>query len=146
MSATPVLAGEDSGISFTIKTAPVNSVLAQTPPCTPTSRSASGSCPSSAPRAAGTSPPIPTGDSLFQTGGGSNFGNYSNPEVDKLITAATTSTRQQAIQDYSAALAKDLPVVWLPEPDYQISVVKYGLAASPRTRWPTSTPPSGSGP
>jgi len=33
----------------------------------------------------------------------------------------------QAIQDYSAALAKDLPVIWLPEPDYQISVVKNGL-------------------
>ncbi len=31
------------------------------------------------------------------------------------------------MQDYSAYLAKNLPVIWLPEPDYQISVVKNGL-------------------
>ena len=31
------------------------------------------------------------------------------------------------MQDYSAAVAKDLPVIWLPSPDYQISVVKKGL-------------------
>jgi peptide/nickel transport system substrate-binding protein len=116
-----------SGIGFSIKTAPVNSVLAQTPQCTAGQSickwqlsffGTAGSWYFSA---------FPTGDSLFQTKGGSNFGNYSDPAVDKLINASTTSTSSQAVQDYSAALAKDLPVIWLPEPDYQISVIKNGL-------------------
>ena len=118
---------EKTGIKFTIKTAPVNSVLSQTPPCTASESickwqlsyfGTAGSWYFSA---------FPTGDSLFQTKGGSNFGNYSNPAVDQLIAASTTSNSPQAVQDYSAALAKDLPVIWLPEPDYQISVVKEGL-------------------
>jgi peptide/nickel transport system substrate-binding protein len=118
---------EKTGIKFSIKTAPVNSVLSQTPQCTSGQSickwqlsffGTAGSWYFSA---------FPTGDSLFQTKGGSNFGNYSNPRVDQLITASTTSTSTQAVQDYSAAVAKDLPVIWLPEPDYQISVVKNGL-------------------
>ncbi|MEV0221637.1 peptide ABC transporter substrate-binding protein [Streptomyces sp. NPDC050704] len=118
---------EKTGIKFSIKTAPVNSVLSQTPQCTSGQSickwqlsffGTAGSWYFSA---------FPTGDSLFQTKGGSNFGNYSNPDVDKLITASTTSTSTQAVKDYSAALAKDLPVIWLPAPDYQISVVKNGL-------------------
>ncbi|MEU5342681.1 MULTISPECIES: peptide ABC transporter substrate-binding protein [unclassified Streptomyces] len=118
---------EKTGIKFSIKTAPVNSVLSQTPQCTsgrPICKwqlsffGTAGSWYFNA---------FPTGDSLFQTKGGSNFGNYSNPDVDKLITASTTSSSSQAVQDYSAALAKDLPVIWLPAPDYQISVVKNGL-------------------
>jgi peptide/nickel transport system substrate-binding protein len=116
-----------SGIGFSIRTAPVNSVLSQTPQCTAGQSvckwqlsffGTAGSWYFSA---------FPTGDSLFQTKGGSNFGSYSDPQVDKLINASTTSTSMRAVQDYSAALAKDLPVIWLPEPDYQISVVKNGL-------------------
>jgi peptide/nickel transport system substrate-binding protein len=116
-----------TGIGFSIKTAPVNSVLSQTPQCTAGQSickwqlsffGTAGSWYFSA---------FPTGDSLFQSKGGSNFGNYSNPETDKLINASTTSNSSQAVQDYSAALAKDLPVIWLPEPDYQISVIKNGL-------------------
>ncbi|BCL26919.1 peptide ABC transporter substrate-binding protein [Streptomyces aurantiacus] len=118
---------EKTGIKFSIKTAPVNSVLSQTPQCTsgqPVCKwqlsffGTAGSWYFSA---------FPTGDSLFQTGGGSNFGNYSNPDVDKLITASTTSTDPGAVRDYSAAVAKDLPVIWLPAPVYQVSVVKNGL-------------------
>ncbi|WP_369243904.1 peptide ABC transporter substrate-binding protein [Streptomyces sp. R41] len=118
---------EKTGIKFSIKTAPVNSVLSQTPPCAADQSickwqlsffGTAGSWYFSA---------FPTGDSLFQSKGGSNFGSYSDPEVDKLISASTTSNSPQAVQDYSAAVAKDLPVIWLPEPDYQISVVKNGL-------------------
>jgi peptide/nickel transport system substrate-binding protein len=116
-----------TGIDFSIKTAPVNSVLSQTPQCTADQAickwqlsffGTAGSWYFSA---------YPTGDSLFQTGGGSNFGNYSNSSVDSLIAASTTSTDSTAVQNYSAAVAKDLPVIWLPSPDYQISVVKSGL-------------------
>jgi peptide/nickel transport system substrate-binding protein len=120
---------KDSGIGFTIKQAPVNTVLAQTPPCKSSQAickwqlsyfGTAGSWYFSA---------YPTGDSLFQTGGGANFGDYSDASADTLIKATTQSNQSSAITDYSALLAKQLPVVWLPEPDYQISVIKNGLTA-----------------
>ncbi|NUS87786.1 MAG: peptide ABC transporter substrate-binding protein [Streptomyces sp.] len=116
-----------TGIKFTIKTAPVNSVLSQSGQC----KSGDSGCKWQL-SFFGTAgswyfPAYPSGDSLFQTGGGSNFGSYSNPAVDKLIARTTTSESAAAVQEYSATLAKDLPVIWLPEPDYQVSVVKNGL-------------------
>ncbi|MCX4904625.1 peptide ABC transporter substrate-binding protein [Streptomyces sp. NBC_00878] len=118
---------EKTGITFSIKTAPVNSVLSQTPQCTSGQPICKWQLSFFGTAGSWYFNAFPTGDSLFQTKGGSNFGNYSNPDVDKLITASTTSTSSEAVQDYSAALAKDLPVIWLPAPDYQISVVKSGL-------------------
>lgn len=116
-----------TGIKFSIKTAPVNSVLAQTPQCTASQSICKWQLSFFGTAGSWYFNAFPTGDSLFQSKGGSNFGNYSNADVDKLISASTTSSSTRAIQDYSAALAKDLPVIWLPEPDYQISVVKNGL-------------------
>ncbi|MFK0170408.1 peptide ABC transporter substrate-binding protein [Streptomyces sp. NPDC090306] len=117
----------DSGIKFSVKSAPVNTVLSQASQC----KSGDADCKWQL-SFFGTAgswyfPAYPTGDSLFSTGGGSNFGSYSNSSVDKLISATTTSSSSEAMQKYSAALAKDLPVVWLPEPDYQVSVIKNGL-------------------
>lgn len=116
-----------TGIKFSIRTAPVNSVLSQTPQCKASQSICKWQLSFFGTAGSWYFNSFPTGDSLFQTGGGSNFGSYSNPAVDKLISASTTSSSNQAIQDYSAALAKDLPVIWLPEPVYQISVVKNGL-------------------
>ncbi|MFJ5302455.1 peptide ABC transporter substrate-binding protein [Streptomyces sp. NPDC088350] len=116
-----------TGIKFSIKTAPVNSVLSQTPQCTASQSICTWQLSFFGTAGSWYFSAFPTGDSLFQTKGGANFGNYSNTDVDELISASTTSSSTQAIQDYSAALAKDLPVIWLPEPDYQISVVKNGL-------------------
>jgi peptide/nickel transport system substrate-binding protein len=120
---------KDSGIGFTIKQAPVNTVLSQTPQCTAGQAickwqlsyfGTAGSWYFSA---------YPTGDSLFQTGGGANFGNYTDAQSDALIKSTTQSNDSNAIKNYSALLAKQLPVIWLPEPDYQISVIKKGLTA-----------------
>ncbi|WP_329349076.1 peptide ABC transporter substrate-binding protein [Streptomyces sp. NBC_01261] len=116
-----------TGIKFSIKTAPVNSVLSQTPQCTASQSICKWQLSFFGTAGSWYFPAFPTGDSLFQSKGGANFGNYSNADVDKLISASTTSSSTQEIQDYSAALAKDLPVIWLPEPDYQISVVRNGL-------------------
>jgi peptide/nickel transport system substrate-binding protein len=120
---------KDTGIGFTIKTAPVNTVLAQTPPCTPDQPICAWQLSYFGTAGSWYFSAYPTGDSLFQTGGGSNFGGYHNPEADKMIVAATQSTDKKAIQDYSTLLARDLPVVWLPAPAYQISAVRSGLKA-----------------
>ncbi|MHC3469667.1 peptide ABC transporter substrate-binding protein [Streptomyces sp. 7R007] len=116
-----------TGIRFSIRTAPVNSVLSQTPQCTAGQSVCSWQLSFFGTAGSWYFSAFPTGDSLFQSKGGSNFGSYTNPAVDKLIAASTTSRSNRAIQDYSAALAKDLPVIWLPEPDYQISVIRKGL-------------------
>lgn len=116
-----------TGIKLSVKSAPVNSVLSQTPQCTSGQSVCDWQLSFFGTAGSWYFPAFPTGDSLFQSKGGSNFGGYSNPKVDKLITKSTTSDSTQVMRDYSAALAKDLPVIWLPEPDYQISVTKNGL-------------------
>ncbi|MEU5444618.1 peptide ABC transporter substrate-binding protein [Streptomyces griseofuscus] len=116
-----------TGIKFTIKTAPVNSVLSQAGQCTSGQSGCTWQLSFFGTAGSWYFPAYPSGDALFQTGGGSNFGSYSNPAVDKLITETTTSDSTAAVQKYSATLAEDLPVVWLPEPDYQVSVVRNGL-------------------
>jgi peptide/nickel transport system substrate-binding protein len=118
---------DEVGIKFDIKTAPVNSVLAQTPQCKPSDAVCKWQLSFFGTAGSWYFPAYATGDALFQSGGGSNFGQYADPAVDKLISATTTSDSTQAMLDYSAALAKELPVVWLPEPDYQISVIRKGL-------------------
>ncbi|MEU6476601.1 peptide ABC transporter substrate-binding protein [Streptomyces sp. NPDC047017] len=117
----------DTGIGLSIKTAPVNSVLSQTPACTADQPICSWQLSYFGTAGSWYFPPFPTGDSLFQSKGGSNFGGYSNAADDALITTSTTSGSTQAVRDYSAALARNLPVIWLPEPDYQISVIRNGL-------------------
>jgi peptide/nickel transport system substrate-binding protein len=116
-----------TGIKFSIRTAPVNSVLSQTPQCTASQSICKWQLSFFGTAGSWYFNAFPTGDSLFQSKGGSNFGSYSDTSVDQLISASTTSSSNRVIQDYSAALAKELPVIWLPEPDYQISVLKKGL-------------------
>ncbi|MFJ7625669.1 peptide ABC transporter substrate-binding protein [Streptomyces sp. NPDC097595] len=116
-----------SGIDFGIKTAPVNSVLSQAGQCKAGDSGCKWQLSFFGSAGSWYFPAYPSGDSLFATGGGSNFGNYSNPSVDKLVEKTTTDSSDAAMQKYSEALAKDLPVIWLPEPDYQVSVVRTGL-------------------
>jgi len=116
-----------AGIGFQIKTAPVNSVLSQTPQCTADQDICSWQLSFFGTAGSWYFAAFPTGDSLFQSKGGSNFGQYSDSAVDQLVTQTTTSTSTDAIHAYSAALAQKLPVIWLPNPDYQVSVIKKGL-------------------
>ncbi|SEC44146.1 peptide/nickel transport system substrate-binding protein [Streptomyces sp. 2131.1] len=116
-----------SGIGFGIKTAPVNSVLSQAGQCKAGDSGCKWQLSFFGSAGSWYFPAYPSGDSLFATGGGSNFGSYSNPDVDKLVEKTTTDSSDAAMQKYSEALAKDLPVIWLPEPDYQVSVVRSGL-------------------
>lgn len=116
-----------SGIGFGIKTAPVNSVLSQAGQCEAGDAGCRWQLSFFGSAGSWYFPAYPSGDALFATGGGSNFGSYSNPAADKLISKTTTDSSDAAMQEYSEALAKDLPVIWLPEPDYQVSVVKSGL-------------------
>jgi peptide/nickel transport system substrate-binding protein len=69
--------------------------------------------------------PYPTGDQLFATGSGSNASNYSDPKTDQLVSQTIHSTATlSAYEDY---LAQQVPVLWMPQPVYQISEISSKL-------------------
>jgi peptide/nickel transport system substrate-binding protein len=70
---------------------------------------------------------LPTGDQIFSTGAGSNGGGYSNSANDVNTSATMTSNSAVALHTYEDFLAKDLPVIWNPVADYQLSMVKNTL-------------------
>lgn len=72
-------------------------------------------------------PAYPTGERVFAKDTKWNAGQYDNPEAEELINQMTASTDSEIAQKYSALLATDLPVMWMPNPVYQVSVIKDGL-------------------
>jgi peptide/nickel transport system substrate-binding protein len=68
----------------------------------------------------------PTGEPLFATGAGSNSGNYSDPQMDKLITATHTSSSLSTFNQYATYGAQQLPFIWAPNP-YGIQAVNSKL-------------------
>ncbi|UCR90278.1 peptide ABC transporter substrate-binding protein [Mycetocola spongiae] len=69
----------------------------------------------------------PNGERIFAKDTKWNAGQYDNPAAEELITALTFSTDKDIAKKYSALLAEDLPVMWMPNPVYQVSVIKNGL-------------------
>jgi peptide/nickel transport system substrate-binding protein len=55
-----------------------------------------------------------TGEMLFKTGGGSNFGAYSDPKADELIDRTVVSDEIKAFHEYQDYLAEQIPVIWTP--------------------------------
>jgi peptide/nickel transport system substrate-binding protein len=64
----------------------------------------------------------PTGEPLFATGAGSNSGNYSDKQMDSLITATHTSSSLQTFYKYATYGAQQLPFIWNSNP-YAIQAV-----------------------
>jgi peptide/nickel transport system substrate-binding protein len=61
----------------------------------------------------------PTGEEIFQTGALGNVGSYSDPPIDRLIKATTTSPArlaQRALDAYANAVRTQLPDFWQPSP------------------------------
>jgi peptide/nickel transport system substrate-binding protein len=57
----------------------------------------------------------PTGEEIFASGAGSNFGDYSDPTADTLIKATDFSSSLRALYKYEDYLAVNLPGIWQPE-------------------------------
>jgi peptide/nickel transport system substrate-binding protein len=56
----------------------------------------------------------PTGESLFATGAGSNSGSYSDPTMDNLIAATTTSGSISTYHTFANYAATQLPFIYMP--------------------------------
>ena len=67
----------------------------------------------------------PSGEEIFQTGALGNVGNYSDPAVDKLITATTTApaaSAPAALDAYADQVRLQLPDFWQPSPGTLVTV------------------------
>jgi peptide/nickel transport system substrate-binding protein len=120
------------GIQITLTTAPFNTILANATPCkgaTCTWQMENwGQGWSYGPDY------YPTGESIFETGSNINEGSYSNATNDANINATHTITGTKVLDTYENYLAKQLPVVWQPDPDFQISEISTkltGITQSP---------------
>ncbi len=56
----------------------------------------------------------PTGEVLFKSTAGSNFGHYSDPKADELIDRTVVSDDLDAMYEYQDYLAEQVPTVWTP--------------------------------
>jgi peptide/nickel transport system substrate-binding protein len=81
----------------------------------------------------------PTGEEIFSTGAGSNSGSYTNATNDA-NTKATDDTDVN-LDTYQNFLAKDLPVIWQPNPAYEMSEISNKLhGATPQNVFGYLTP------
>jgi peptide/nickel transport system substrate-binding protein len=69
----------------------------------------------------------PTGETLFKTGAGSNFGHYSDPKADELIDRTVVSDDIEALYEYQEYLADQVPVVWMPGFPLRVFAVAHNL-------------------
>ncbi len=62
----------------------------------------------------------PTGDGMFDTGGGVNYGGYSDPTMDRLIASSTLDAGTSSLFAYEDYAASQLPTLFLPLPGYLV--------------------------
>ncbi|TDD55832.1 peptide ABC transporter substrate-binding protein [Nonomuraea terrae] len=115
------------GIALSIKSEPLNSVLDHSPVCKPEEAACSWQLSFFGTQGSWYYPAYPSGEDIFAGDAGTNLGSYSDPKADELVKASTSSTSPTAMQDYSSYLAENLPVIWMPNPAYQVSAIKKTL-------------------
>ncbi|GAA3436348.1 peptide ABC transporter substrate-binding protein [Kutzneria kofuensis] len=115
------------GIELRINAQPLNTVLANGTTCEPSSPACAWQLSYFGTQGSWYFPAYPSGEQLFATGASVNFGNYQDKPTDDLIAASTLSTSPQSMVDYSARLAEQLPVIWMPNPPYQVSAIDTSL-------------------
>lgn len=70
---------------------------------------------------------MPTGGEIFASGAGSNSGSYSSSTADTLINETHYSSSLKYMHAYENFLAKDLPVVWQPNPANALTEISTNL-------------------
>ncbi|MEU6207246.1 peptide ABC transporter substrate-binding protein, partial [Micromonospora musae] len=102
------------GIQLTIKEVPDS--VAVTPACKPTEATCSWDMSFFGSQGSWYYPAFASGERIFATDAPVNLGSYSNAEADRLIEATQFSGDESALKAYNDFLAKDLPVLWMPNP------------------------------
>ncbi|WP_261165532.1 peptide ABC transporter substrate-binding protein [Microbacterium sp. Marseille-Q6965] len=121
---------EEAGVGVTIESAPLNTVLGSIAPCEPDAAECTWELPFFGTAGSWYFGGYPSGERIFGTGAASNFGSYSDPEFDALMADSLRADDDTAMQEYSAYGAINLPVMWMPNPVYQVSVIDSGLTGT----------------
>jgi peptide/nickel transport system substrate-binding protein len=69
----------------------------------------------------------PSGEQLFLSGVVANSGGYSSPADDSLINKTLTSSNLRDMYNWEDYLSSQLPVIWQPNGDYQLTEVADNL-------------------
>ncbi|MGC8480689.1 MAG: ABC transporter substrate-binding protein, partial [Acidimicrobiales bacterium] len=129
-------AAAKAGITITLSEAPFNTVISNATPCTPSQSACKWEIANWGGGWSYSPDYYPSGETLFSTGAGANFGSYSDSTANSLILATQTDAAnpQGALNQYQDYLAKQLPVLYQPEQDYQLSEIKSNLkGAAPQS-------------
>jgi peptide/nickel transport system substrate-binding protein len=75
----------------------------------------------------------PSGEGIFNTGGGLNVGSYSNPTLDKYINESTVASTLSAFDQYENLVVQQAVWLWTAIPDNIFATSKglsgYGLTS-----------------
>ena len=63
----------------------------------------------------------------IESGGALNFGGYSNGKLDSKLRSLSLDSTVAAFRRYDLYVSKELPLLWQPNYDYQVSVIKDNL-------------------
>ncbi|CAM5584702.1 Peptide ABC transporter substrate-binding protein OS=Streptomyces rimosus subsp. rimosus (strain ATCC / DSM 40260 / JCM 4667 / NRRL 2234) OX=1265868 GN=SRIM_035180 PE=3 SV=1 [Streptomyces rimosus subsp. rimosus] len=119
---------DKAGITLDIRQQPLNTVLGTTVPCKKTEPVCSAwQLGFFGTQGSWYFPTVASGESLFATGAPSNMGNWSDPKADELIKKTEYSDDPSALRDYARYTADQVPVLWTPNPAYQVSVIRNDL-------------------
>jgi peptide/nickel transport system substrate-binding protein len=66
---------------------------------------------------------LPTGETLFKCGSIANSGGYCSPQNDALINKTLTSNSPSALYAWQNYLSTQLPMIWQPNADYQLTEI-----------------------
>ena len=113
------------GIDLNLTQAPFDEVISASVPCKPSQASCKWQLDNWGGGWSYSMDHFPNGDLIFGTGAGDNDGSYSNPQTDKLI--AETDHVPGTISAAEDFEAKDLPAIFMPKADYQLTEVKNNL-------------------
>lgn len=69
----------------------------------------------------------PSGETLFQSGAGSNSGSYTDTTNDQMIAKTLTAKTPQAMYSWQDYLSKQVPVIWQPNGVYSLVEVRNNL-------------------
>ncbi len=137
-------AAAQAGIRITLSQAPFAGVISYSAACTPSQAACSWEMANWGGGWSYSPDYYPSGETLFAAGAGSNDGSYSSSTANTLIAGTLTSSgtqAQSALNAYQNYMAKNLPVIYQPETDLQLSEIATNLhGATPQSPYEYITP------
>jgi len=106
-----------AGITISLKSEPFNTLIGTVGSCTSDSHPASSCGWQLVDFGYDPYPLYPAGDGFFNASGSNNSGGYSSPEMDQLINATEYGSSTSAFFAYEDYAARQLPWLWLPNPE-----------------------------